>query len=268
VRVSVVALSLLLGGCSIVSGLDDFTIDEGVGGAALGGRGGEAGDGGDGGTPGFCPNFVLELTESTTDAVRTADAGDLDEDGSFTIEAWVRLDDAIGPMDEAHIVSHHDHDANVGWALLVKNTSLEFRVYDGAQKTAVGSVVPTEKWTHVAGTFDGVNVRAIVNGVRSTPVQASSPTDFMGPLSVGRAASMDGFAFLGRIDDVRLTGGAIYPADFAPPSAPLNATGNTVLLWRFQEEEGDAIDSAGNHVGRLVGQATRIDDACPLVAER
>jgi hypothetical protein len=254
-------------GCSEISGLNDFRAaarDASGGGGGFGDGGATQAGAGGGSEP--CPNLVLELKESTTDFVEVADAAEFDGLSAFTIEAWVRVDSAIA-ADESHVVSHHGHFSNQGWALMVNNLNVEFRVYDGSWKGVVGGPIVVDAWTHIAGVYDGTQVHAYVDGAGTSGATAAPPSPYAGPLRLGRAAYSDEFAYVGRMDDVRLSGVVRYPSVFTPPRGPLQADNNTIALWRFQDSGAQVVADGGDHPGTLMGGAVRIEDACPITAQ-
>jgi len=74
----------------------------------------------------------------------------------------------------------------------------------GVNRTAEGTSLPANAWSHVASTYDGVTLRLFVNGVQvaSTAAAGSIPSS-TGPLRIG-GNSLWGEFFKGRIDEVRV----------------------------------------------------------------
>jgi hypothetical protein len=247
--------------CSRISGLEDFVI------TGAGGAGGAGGAIGGGGTVDPCPNHVLELSETSTDRVEVVDDADFDDLTELSVEAWVWLDDAF--ENEGHIVSHHDHNETLGWALLVRTLQLELRVYSGsALVTATAGPLELQKWTHVAGVYDGAEARVYINGEVSNGIPAAPPADYGGPLVIGRGAYAASFTFLGRIDDVHVSRSTAYAGSFVPPVGRLTRVDDTVAMWRFEDATPSAArDEAGGHDGVIYGAEKVLGDRCPLEIE-
>jgi hypothetical protein len=151
-------------------------------------------------------------------------------DGPFTIEAWVRADDLVG---ERTIVAK-TQSAEFGLAAVDGELKFEVRIgkrYEVARSRE--AVVQVGRWQHVAGVFDGQQLRAYVDGelVGSRDASGARVTNAE-PLLIGADPESGGKAryfFQGRIDDVRLSIGARYAAAFEPAQTH-TADAATVLL--------------------------------------
>jgi hypothetical protein len=90
----------------------------------------------------------------------------------------------------------------------------------GINRTAEGSNIGVNTWTHVAGTYDGTTLRLFVNGtqVASLSVSGAMPGS-TGPLRIG-GNSIWGEHFRGRIDEVRVYNRALSAAEL---QADMNA---------------------------------------------
>ena len=91
-------------------------------------------------------------------------------------------------------------------------------------------------WYHIAIVRSGTTLYQFINGVLqgtanlSTNSLHNSSTTF----SIGRLGEYVGSSFIGYISDFHIIRGtALYTASFIPPSAPLTAVQNTVLLNNF-----------------------------------
>ncbi|GJQ28974.1 MAG: beta-galactosidase [Phycisphaerae bacterium] len=96
------------------------------------------------------------------------------------------------------------------------------------------AVLRTGVWHHVAGVFDGAEVRLYVDGRLTSHVQGSGPrTPNALPLIIGGDVGADGNPmsfFKGVIDGVRLSRGALYEGEAFTPPVRLEAGDATVLL--------------------------------------
>lgn len=105
---------------------------------------------------------------------------------------------------------------------------------------------------HVAGTFDGTQAALFVDGVKQgfadgAPEASPTPT-----LRFGCDASAQ--AYEGLLDDVRLSSVVRYTDDFEPTPAAFAADADTVLLFAFDEGEGEeTVDAVGGVVAGVYG---------------
>ena len=135
--------------------------------------------------------------------VTVADKNDLDLTTGMTLEAWVFPTTGNGVRD---IIIKEGSNADI-YNLYARNGGghPESNVLvGGSNRTAEGTALAANVWTHVAGTYDGTAVRLFINGVQvaSTTVGGSIATS-TGPLRIG-GNSVWGEFFQGRIDEVRI----------------------------------------------------------------
>lgn len=228
--------------------------------------------------------FALEL-DGMSSYVDVPPAAELDPDGPSTIEAWIYLsDDTRAPQE---IVSHHDHDGNVGYLLLLMGNGTQdpnpkdpaeigaaVRYYDGASPiftNQVGfgksSLVTPRKWTHLAGVYDGQNVRLYVDGFlkgeKAAPI-APANAPYGGPLRIGAGSETLRFFFGGRIDELRISRVARYQGrSFLVPLEDFEPDDATIGLWHFDEGEGiTTADTTGRLAGRLQSGAKFVPVDC------
>lgn len=202
----------------------------------------------------------------------------LDLGGDFTVEAWIKPGTKVADGTEMDIVSHHDVNANRGWALLTRAGRVEIIVW-GTENFASaaysagnsgGTYVVPGKWAHVAGTKQGGKLRIYYDGVlRDTQDLAFLfvRDDYAGALRIGRAAYVEDFRFQGEIDDIRLSSTARYTGPTAPkPTAASAIDSATIAAWRFDEPNGTRLlDGKGGHEGSLAADTTapaRVTSPC------
>ena len=145
--------------------------------------------------------------------------------GAYTIEAWVYV---TSRSTEASIWATGANNNN----FLITTGGL-LRLYNGTSYTGT-TVIPLNTWAHVAvvRTSTASNgTRLFVNGVSDlvftdTTNQTSATTGVIGVNGTGGEQY-----FFGYISNLRvIKGQALYTSNFVPPSAPLTAIQNTVLL--------------------------------------
>jgi hypothetical protein len=165
------------------------------------------------------------LFDGTSDRVLVADAADLRFNASFTVEAWVRRDVA----GVAHcILSKGDSQRRNFWIVLDTSNRIDFRweTSGGTNKgtTSASGTIADTNWHHVACVFDqtlGQN-RIYKDGIlvksssdTGTPITSTDPVYIGTRLSSGKTTDY----FRGAIDLVRIAPGALYTANFTPPTS-------------------------------------------------
>jgi hypothetical protein len=85
-----------------------------------------------------------------------------------------------------------------GWSLWQGNGA--------AWANVLGPSITSNTWAHVAGTYDGTNMRLFVNGVQYGPIAAPLALNTARPLRIGagRTESAGDYWFNGMVDEVRV----------------------------------------------------------------
>ncbi|MGH7245107.1 MAG: LamG-like jellyroll fold domain-containing protein [Phycisphaerales bacterium] len=177
---------------------------------------------------------------------------------SFTIEAWV-YPTSTPPVFNAIAGEWNDLTASSrGCFIALLNTvPIVYLSHNGGDYISVNSgvIAPLNTWTHVAGTYDGANLRIYVNGVqRGTIPQTGSVFQASIPFHIGRldAGGSTTQFFHGTIDEVRLWNvgrtGAQIVSDM---NNAINAPGSGLVgCWNMNEGSDTTafdISGFGNH---------------------
>jgi hypothetical protein len=157
--------------------------------------------------------------------VTVADAASLDLTGAMTIEAWVYP--TVAPSGWRTVVAKEQSGA-VTYFLHACSSSAN-RPATGAtvagaeQILSGGSRLAANTWTHLAATYDGAMQRLYVNGAEvASRAQSGQIGVSTGPLRIG-GNGVWGEYFQGRIDEVRVYGRALTPAQIqADMGAPIS----------------------------------------------
>ncbi len=173
-------------------------------------------------------------------ALRLPDAPWLNITGPLTLEAWIKPAPADG---HACFVTRGDTQ----WALQVaRGDALEFFVYDPDNDTWVTTEAPLPddwlgRWHHVAGVFDGKELRLYLNGVRI------GSTDYNGkvastayPVEIGGNAQVEGRQVAGLIREARIYSRALSDAEIAD-----TARGNDPALEFWLKLDGSLPAASG-----------------------
>lgn len=168
-------------------------------------------------------------------------------DGPFTLECWLRSDDFAG----RRAIAARTESSEFG--LFGSGGALSFLVWLGDRYATAKSSEPVLRpgtWHHVAGVFDGTEVRCYVDGrlVGAVAAQGTRRANAL-PLFVGAdpdGSGKPGSFFAGAIDDVRLSAGARYAgASFEPPLRHARDDATLLLLPCDVDFGPWAIDASG-----------------------
>lgn len=205
-------------------------------------------------------NKSLSLN-GTDHYVRVANSSSINITGPLTVEAWIKT--TASNRDQG-IVERYDVNGNTdgGYALRIHaNNKLAFYtlrdgdlLYDFVEGA---TTISTGVWHHVAGVFDGGQLRVYVDGVLDgSKASTFAPVSGTKDLLIGARSPDASDRFQGLIDEVRLTAGALYATNFVP-SIRLTATGNTKGLWRFESIQSTTVADAScnSNNGTVVGGA-------------
>jgi|GEM_PF-5597966 len=176
---------------------------------------------------------------------------------SATIEAWVQLHSRSehGPIFRKVRGNAEDK------SLAIEAGYVWFYFYRGGTLVEIRSrtLVPLNAWTHVAGVYDGSNIRIYLNGERTDSaavegVRTISNSD--GEIFIGLPHTMYEVSFDGVISDVRVSSSARYMADFTPPALH-SVDSATLALWRLDEGTGAvAADLGPAHLNASIVRAS------------
>jgi hypothetical protein len=180
--------------------------------------------------------------------------------GAVTVEAWINTNST---MIHQGIIERYNNSAGMGtndggYALRINNHGkIQFlTLQNGVQFDSITSnaAISSGGWHHVAGVFDGSQMRIYIDGNRdnfksSTFAPVTGTTD----VKIGVQADGTGF-FNGLIDEARVTGAAVYTGSTYSLAHHLTGVAGTVGLWRFDNQT--AQDCALVNNGTLVGGAT------------
>lgn len=155
-------------------------------------------------------------------------------DGPLTVEAWLAADDLSG---RTGFVTRTESSE---FGLFVSDGTPDFSVHlDGAYRTVRGTtgMIPTDGWHHLAGVFDGSEIRLYLDGVlvASAPASGTRTTNRL-PFIVGADVNGSGRPvshFDGMIDGVRLSRTARYRGERFEPARRHRSDDDTVLLLNF-----------------------------------
>lgn len=183
-------------------------------------------------------------------------------DGPLTLEAWVN---ARAFAARQGVVAKTE---NSEYGIFASDGRPDFSVHlDGSYVTVrpTDVTLPTDRWVHLAGVYDGSEVRLYVDGQLVGQAEASgrrTTNDF--PLVIGGDVDANGRATStldGRIDGVRLSSVARYEGERFEPVRRLEADDHARLLLQMDTAFGPWLPDASGRAAhaRLAGTARIVD---------
>jgi hypothetical protein len=209
-------------------------------------------------------NASLTLSAAQGSYVNVPSSPTIDVTGPFTIEAWVNVTSPTSAAGQA-IVERYNwssvDDGGFALRLTAAGTALFGIIRQaGVYNLVIGGTSITTGWHHLAGVYDGVQLRVYLDGrLDGTAATSLQPASGTASLKVGARGNDAGIPFDGKIDEVRLTASVLYSANFAPDPHPAAVAGLTRGLWRFDARSAQDASGNGNH-GTLVNGATFASD--------
>lgn len=189
-----------------------------------------------------------------------ADTAKLDLTAAFTLEAWVKFN-ALPAVDGATVVIVDKSTAlgTDGYGLDVTFTGggpkLRLRTGAGSVTSNV-NLVDLDRWTHLAGTWDGAMARLYVDGVERGAGAAANPVANALALRIG-ADSAGGSILDGHLDEIAIHSRALTAMEIgetishgrckSPTCGSSAGTGGPPVAW--WTADGIPTDRIGGHHG-------------------
>jgi len=173
---------------------------------------------------------------------------------NYTIECWIypttytgwTSSGLVGPTTVGNM-----NRSNINyWSFGIYNSSgqVAFYYYNGTNIAVTSSTnAPLNQWSHIAMTKTNSGITVFVNGIAgtTTAISGTPQSSATYPLQIG--AYYNAYQ-TGNISNLRiLKGTALYSGNFTPPTSPLTAIANTVLLLNTSYYQNPFSDSSSNN---------------------
>ena len=192
---------------------------------------------------------------------------------ALTLEAWV-YPTAFSTYVYENVIVNKLASTTHGYNLRCGgNGIVEFYVSYNFSNTGFATsgtgAIELNKWTHLAGTYDGANVKLYINGVLTvtTPYTASIPSQNL-PLIIGNHGDINFLTrpFIGKIDEVRIWNIARTQQEIRDNMYKEIGTHANLKAY-YQMSNGSGItltDNSGNSNAGTISSATWTSSTAPL----
>ncbi len=187
--------------------------------------------------------------DGVDDYVKVADTTNLRLTNKMALEAWIKPEKTTGLR---YVIGKYKYRMYIEPLNAGFKVNYEANVNESFRKLS-SSELPWSQWVHIAGIYDGEEMRLYVNGLKVSNLAIVGASDVSSsPIFIG-ASSDTGYKFKGLIDEVRISKSSRFAYAYTPPRANYYSDGYTVGLWHFDENTGTvAADSSSyKHTGTL-----------------
>lgn len=210
------------------------------------------------------PAAERALAFDGTDAISIPSADVVIPDGPFTVECWLnaeRFGDRTGLICKTQ---------GSDYGVFVSGGTPHFSVFlDGKYVTAKAApqALKPKQWHHVAGVFDGAEVRLYIDGQLVNKVQGSGKRKTNNlPLMIGADVDRGGVAmshFIGRIDGLRISLAPVYTGERFTPQRRVVSDDHTLLASNMDAMFSGSLWGVGPKrlFGKSIGTPVLVDDA-------
>lgn len=166
---------------------------------------------------------------------------------ALTIEAWVYVDAFTSGQ---QTVVKKDNQ----YILRIEQSTNKMRMYahTGSFSSAEDAdTFPLDQWVHVAGTYDGTNIKLYINGtLKATTAKTGNLNTTANPFTIGNSdASTEGIN--GRIEEVRMSSSVRYTTNFTPTQEPFTSDANTIILCHADEGTSTTLGDSSSNASNL-----------------
>lgn len=130
----------------------------------------------------------------------------------FTIDFWIKPNTTAN----AYLLGRDKPDEGVGFDLRIQNGGIAVVGLNGwgTNLSTAGGTVQAGVWQHVALVADTTTTRLFINGTLQGTTGRSVITDGGTSFRVGDQRDFDGNAYAGYLDELRISGTALWSSDF------------------------------------------------------
>jgi len=226
--------------------------------------------------------YMIDLGSSGDNYINCGSPASLEISAALTVEVWI-YPTAFNSDNEVYAKVGGNKSGsltgnNYSHSIELRNGTVVYRIsHDGTSMVDVsGSTLTTNKWYHLALTFDGTSMTGYVNGKQDA--QISTPgtiyTSTSNPFLIGSYMYYP-WPFRGKIDEVRVWNTALSQQTIQDwmhkdlTNSHPNYSSNLKGYWKLNETSGTTVaDASGNSAtGTLVNTGTWSVSTAPIGSE-
>jgi hypothetical protein len=188
--------------------------------------------------------FQFDPSSGKSDGIRIESSACQLPQGPFTVEAWVNSSSNDGSQGVVAKTQSSEY------AIFVHNGKPSFDVHlDGRYVTAKATEsLPLNSWKHLAGVFDGNEVRLYIDGelIKTTKGSGKRTINQL-PIYIGADPGRKGEStrpFIGQVDEIRLSKIARYDKSFRPDKR-FQPDNETIFLFHLDRQIGPFVFDHG-----------------------
>lgn len=216
------------------------------------------------------PHYALSFNGTEGDVI-VQDQANL-KPQQLTIEAWVNPTSYNAWSTIVSKTTRDQWDDGFGLSHYNGSDDIHFFVNQWNSYQVEGNI-PFNQWSHVAGTYDGSQLKLYINGVLvDSLLYTDAIAHSSNSLLIGRAEGNSNYRWKGGIDEVRLWNVARSQEqiqEWMVKNAGLVNQPGLVATWHFGENQGNiAYDLTGNHPGQLINGVDWTPSKAPILDNR
>ena len=140
--------------------------------------------------------------------VAIPDAPELTPSTGLTMELWLRWPASSGPTPVRFFGKQQDNSFDSSYYVAPSTSgAIQADLFSDGGRGLIerGAAIPTNKWTHLAVTWDGQQVRTYLDGEPQEMVPFAGPIHkISAPVRIGRGDTIPYYAVIGDLDEVTL----------------------------------------------------------------
>jgi hypothetical protein len=184
---------------------------------------------------------------------------------NFTVEFWIYASSA-GNGSQRFIYDTRQPGIDTGTYIIFDTSNNLIFALSGTTIATI-TTPPTNQWIHVAVCRTGTGSNQLTMYLNGSAVSSNTLSNNISSNQLGIGAGTDAplgvVPFLGYISNFRIVNGtAVYTSNFTPPTAPLTAITNTVVLTC---QSSRFVDNSASPVTLTVGGAPTVQSFYPFL---
>lgn len=224
------------------------------------------------------PNYSVSL-DGSGGHIRVPTSDSINITGPITLEAWIKTNSNTAQQGIIERYNWTGTSRDGGYGLrITADGRLNFftlQVAGVVDHLAGSTVITPNVWHHVAGVFDGIQMRIYLDGVLdASKASTLAPGSGTNDLIIGARGDLynvplwAALSFNGLVDEVRVTSGARYLYNFTPHARQGGDGSDTRGLWNFSGQAANDSSGRGNNGSPTGGAFFSSEEPSVMVGEK